>query len=122
MKNIKQYIASLALVIGFGAIALSPVASAVNLFGPCNGNTDSAVCSDTSSITGVIATVINTLLFVIIFVAIIVIIVAAIRMVTSAGKAETVTNAKNSILYAVIGIIVALSAYAITSFVVTKFK
>ena len=40
-----------------------------------------------------------------------------IRYTVSGGESAAVTSAKNTILYAIIGIIVALLAYAIVNFV-----
>jgi hypothetical protein len=41
--------------------------------------------------------------------------------VVSGGESGAVTNAKNTILYAVVGIIVAIVAYALVNFVITSF-
>lgn len=54
-------------------------------------------------------------------IAVIVIIIGGILFTTSAGDSGNVTKAKNMILYAVIGLIVIISAYAITAFVVGSF-
>jgi len=55
-------------------------------------------------------------------IAIIVIIVAGIMYTTSGGESAGITKAKNMILYAVIGLVVIIAAFAITNFVVTSFK
>jgi len=70
---------------------------------------------------GIFQTVTNVLLFLIGAVSVIMLIVGGIRYVLSGGDSTAVTAAKNTILYAVIGIIVALLAYAIVNFVVTSF-
>lgn len=44
--------------------------------------------------------------------------IGAVRYVTSNGDQGQMTQAKNTILYAVIGIVVSLSAFAIVQFVV----
>jgi len=44
--------------------------------------------------------------------------VGAVRYVTSNGDQGQMTQAKNTILYAVVGIVVSLSAFAIVQFVV----
>ncbi len=54
-------------------------------------------------------------------IAVIMIIVAGIMFATSAGNAKSVTTAKNMILFSVVGIIVILSAWAITNFVIGRF-
>lgn len=54
-------------------------------------------------------------------VAVIVIVFAGIMYVASAGDAGRITRAKNMILYAVVGLIVILAAFAITNFVIGRF-
>jgi glucose uptake protein GlcU len=61
------------------------------------------------------------LLFIIGAVAVIMIIIGGIRYTVSQGDQSQVSSAKNTILYAVIGLLVAIFAYAIVNFVVTSF-
>lgn len=63
----------------------------------------------------------NIAYFVAGIVAVIVIIVAGLSFVVSGNNPATVTKAKNAILYAVIGIVVILSAFVITQFVIGRF-
>lgn len=53
-------------------------------------------------------------------VAVAMIIIGAIQYVTSQGSADKAKKAKNTILYAVIGLVIVLLAAAITSFVFTS--
>jgi hypothetical protein len=62
--------------------------------------------------------IINILLFIIGIIAVIVIVISGIQYVTSGGNAEQASKAKNGIIFAVVGIIVAVMAYAIVGFVV----
>ena len=64
----------------------------------------------------------NLLLFVIGAIAVVMIIIGAIRYVTSSGDQAQVTAAKNTIMYAIIGIVVAFLAYAIVNFVTGALK
>lgn len=66
-------------------------------------------------------TTVNTLLFVVGVAAVIVLIIGGLRFVLAGGNAQSVSSAKDSILYAVIGIVIALLAYAIVNFVLTQF-
>ena len=66
---------------------------------------------------GIFRTIVNTILFIIGAVSVIMIIFGGFRYVTSGGDSGGVTSAKNTILYAVIGLVVALLAYAIIQFV-----
>ncbi len=75
----------------------------------------SSDCAD-----GIITKGINTALFVIGALAVIMLIYGGIRYTISAGDSKQVEAAKNTILYAIIGIIVALLAGAIVNFVLTN--
>ena len=70
---------------------------------------------------GTFATITNVLLFVIGAIAVIMIVIGGLRYVISGGNTEQITAAKNTILYAIIGIIVAILAYAVINFVVGSF-
>lgn len=126
MKNIKQIIVSVALVLGIAGVAAPSAVGAVDVFQPCSGNTvqdQSSVCASKGDATGNIVTpIVNTLLFILGAISVIMIIVAGIRYTTSGGDASSVTAAKNTLLYAIIGLIVAILAFAIVNFVVTAFK
>jgi multisubunit Na+/H+ antiporter MnhB subunit len=62
------------------------------------------------------------LLFIIGAISVIMLIIGGIRYVVSGGDSSAVTSAKNTILYAIVGIIVALLAYALVNFVLTSFS
>lgn len=66
---------------------------------------------------GVITTITNTLLFVVGALAVIMIIIGGIRYATSGGNASNVTAAKNTILYAIVGLIIAFLAFAAVNWV-----
>jgi hypothetical protein len=54
-------------------------------------------------------------------IAVVMIIIAGFTMVTSAGDAEAIKKAKNTILYSVIGLIFVILAFTITHFVIGIF-
>lgn len=64
--------------------------------------------------------IVNIFLFIIGAIAVIMIVIGGLKYVTSNGDTSSVTNAKNTILYAVIGLIVAILAYSIVDFVVDQ--
>lgn len=70
---------------------------------------------------GMFKRITDVLLFVIGAVSVIMLIVGGIRYVVSGGDQAAVTSAKNTILYAVVGIIVAILAYAVVNFFVGQF-
>ncbi len=65
-----------------------------------------------------IQNIINILLFVIGIIGVIVIVIAGIQYATSGGNADQARKAKDAIIYAIVGIIVAVMAYAIVGFVI----
>jgi Type IV secretion system pilin len=68
-----------------------------------------------------VQTVTNMLLFLIGVIAVIAIIMGGIRYTTSNGDASQTKAAKDTILYAVVGLIVAIMAYAVVSWVIRVF-
>ncbi|MBQ3413362.1 hypothetical protein IJH33_00705 [Candidatus Saccharibacteria bacterium] len=68
---------------------------------------------------GVFRQVTNTILYIVGIVAVIMLIIGGIRYITSGGDAKKVTDAKNTVLYAIIGLVICLLAFAIVNFVVT---
>jgi hypothetical protein len=87
-----------------GAACAKPASGATNLFGP----------------NGIFITITNILLFIIGAVAVVMLIIGGIRYVVSSGDQNAVTSAKNTILYAIIGIVVAFLAYAAVNFVTAQ--
>ena len=71
--------------------------------------------------TGVFTTVTNVLLFIVGAISVIMIIIGGMRYILSGGNSANVTAAKNTILYAIVGIVVAILGYAIVNFVITSF-
>lgn len=67
--------------------------------------------------TGVITTITNTLLFVVGALAVIMIIVGGLRYATSGGNSSSVTAAKNTVMYAIVGLIIAFLAFAAVNWV-----
>ncbi len=68
----------------------------------------------------IIHTVINLLSVVVGVVAVIMIIVGGLRYITSGGSDTSVTGAKNTILYAIIGLIIVALAQLLVRFVLSK--
>lgn len=67
-----------------------------------------------------VANVVSTLSFIAGTASVIAIIVGGIMYITSAGSDTGVKRAKDTVLYAVIGLIIAISAYAIANAVTTS--
>jgi hypothetical protein len=65
-------------------------------------------------------TIINVIIGIVGFLAVIMIIIGGISYTTSAGDAGKVKKAKDTIMYGIIGLIVAILAFAIVNFVLTN--
>lgn len=65
----------------------------------------------------IFTTVVNVLLFIIGAICVIMLIWGGIRYTTSAGNSANVTAAKNTIMYAIIGLVIAFLAFAIVNWV-----
>lgn len=123
MNKIKLFVISLGLVSCFGLATLPSMAAAADspLSAACEENPDATVCKNQNTdINGVISAIVNTLLFGIGVVSVGMIIFAGVRYSTSMGDAGNITKAKNTLLYAVIGLVVALLAYPIVHWVVDR--
>jgi hypothetical protein len=67
---------------------------------------------------GIFTVIANTLVFIIGAISVIYLIVGGLRYVTSGGDSKAVTAAKDTILYAVVGVVVAVISFALIQFVV----
>ncbi len=64
--------------------------------------------------------IVNTLLLVLGMIAVIMIVIGGIRYTTSNGDAQQTKSAKDTIMYAIVGLAVAVMAYAIVNFVLAR--
>ena len=130
MRRIKLFIASLAMAL-VPALALVPatvhaqndIANTVS----CGATGDigavttgCAVTDTTNNVNGAIKFAIRIFQFVVGIISIIMIILGGLKYITSGGEAGNITSAKNTILYAVVGLIVVVLAQTIVQFVLTK--
>jgi len=125
---ISKLVASILIIFG---LALAPMmASAqVDPFGNCGQGiaNSSTICNAVKGGTGglfgpnsVWNRILNTLTFVIGAVAVLMVIIGAVRYALSAGDQSSVTGAKNTIIYALVALIIAVMANAIVNFVLTS--
>ncbi len=81
------------------------------------GSSKTTCLFSNGSCTGIFTTIVNIMLYIIGAISVIMLIYGGIRYTISGGNTASVTAAKNTILYAIVGIIVAVLAYAIVNFV-----
>lgn len=126
MKSLKGLLVvpALTLALSFAAVPFAQPAHAEFEQGVKDGATSAQGKDQSSDLfgeSGIFRTITNVLLFLIGAVSVIMLIIGGIRYTISGGDSTAVTSAKNTILYAVIGIIVALLAFAIVNFILTSF-
>ncbi|MDB5186480.1 MAG: rane protein [Candidatus Saccharibacteria bacterium] len=131
IKTIKKFLAAVSV---FGLLAVPAfvpaVASAQNIEGNlCSGanlsfNESAGDCSAggeaTSRVNGIVTTIINIFSVVVGIIAVIMIIIGGLKYITSGGDSGNVTGAKNTILYAIIGLVIVALAQIIVRFVLAK--
>lgn len=75
--------------------------------------------SDAPELQNVVVNIINAIVGALGLVAVIFIVVGGVNFMTSSGDAGKVQKAKNTILYATIGLVICVLAFAIVNFVIT---
>ncbi len=122
LERYRQIILTSIGVMILAATAITSPTLAVDVFGGCSGQSDSSVCqaAGTDDAGNLMANIVQILLFLLGAVAVIVIIIAGFNYVTANGDANRIQKSKNILLYAVVGLVVAIFAYAIVDFVVSE--
>ena len=126
--DIKDASAYAVLGVSTLTFALVSVGAASAQVGDCEpgirGGLDCAVGADDQREVfesgGIFQRVVNILLFLVGAISVIMLIVGGIRYVVSAGDQQAVTNAKNTILYAIVGVIIAFVAWGAIDFVLDQ--
>ncbi len=135
IKNIKRILSAVllipALVLGASLFAQTAPAHAtfdMGLQDGANSAQGKDQQGDASSLFGqggqggIFRTITNVMLFLIGAISVIMLIIGGIRYVVSGGDSSAVTAAKNTILYAIVGVVVAILAYAVVNFVIGSFS
>lgn len=88
-----------------------------------SGGGSGTICGSTDEkVEDIVKNVINVILVVLGMAAVIMIIIGGIRYTVSNGDASAIKGAKDTILYAVVGLVVAILSYAIVNFVLGRFS
>ena len=119
MKKISTML--LSLVAFLAAAGLSLVPAGVTLASSVQDGMDATGASSqgpTNLTTDVLPTVINTMLFIVGVLAVVMIIFSGIRYTSSRGDPKAVESAKSTLLYSIVGLVIAIFAYAIVNWVV----
>ncbi len=130
-KLLLNVVAAVLTVAGLGAVAnLSPAAYADGVI-LCPGTSNEWQASldkcstmqggnNNNNLMGTVNTIINVIIGIVGFVAVVMMIMGGISFITSQGDSAKVAKARNTILYGVVGLIVAILAFAIVNFVLSS--
>jgi hypothetical protein len=129
LRNLLGFVAVAAVAAVLLMPAMPVAASSTAQEAACNGSggtwvpaTGSCISPDGRTVTGTLQQVINILIFIVGAIAVVMVVIGAIRYTVSQGDQAAVSSAKNTILYAVIGIVLAFAAYGIVNFVTQQFE
>ena len=121
MQRFFYGIMKIVLMVGVGALLVSAPTSAIaegGVFGGIDAAQGAGVPTNlTNGDTSLIRRIINILLYAVGVISVVMLILGGFRYVISGGQKEAVTAAKNTILYAIVGLLVAIFSYAIVRFV-----
>ena len=121
-KIVLNSLGTMVMVIGSMIYLNNPV-NAIVRSDYCTTGGSASVCASASpkdDLGAIIKQITNVMFFIIGAIAVVMIIYSGIRYTTSAGNPAGVTAAKNSLIYSIVGLVVAILAYAIVNFVVTR--
>ena len=123
MNKLRNAILVLGVIVGIGIMAPAGAYAANSVISEqCAGDTESRVCVDENADpNALIKSIVNVLLFIVGAISVVMIIIGGLLYVLSAGDNGRVTTAKNTIMYAVVGLVVSFIAFAIVQFVFDRF-
>jgi cytochrome bd-type quinol oxidase subunit 2 len=128
----KRFFTKLAASVGLFGLFLVPLAVPAtanaqdvtgNLCAGANFSVNDKNCDATGaeqSVETIITTVINIFSLVVGFVSVIMIIIGGFKYITSGGNEGSVSGAKNTILFAIVGLVIVALAQVIVQFVLTQ--
>ena len=125
MKIFTKILTAGMLMVGLLGV-FTPAVSAANGINICsNGNENSVYCKNKNTgetqVNGIIKTIVEVLLTAVGAISIIMIVIGGIMFALSSGDAQKAAKARNTVLYAVVGLAVSLFASAIVNFVFNRF-
>jgi lysylphosphatidylglycerol synthetase-like protein (DUF2156 family) len=127
MRKISLYLAVIVAALSL-SFAVVPAYASCPSGNVVTGNpADGAECASSSSqssksLPAVIGDIVNIALFIIGAISVVMLIYGGITYSTSAGDSTKITKAKHTIMYAIVGLVVAILAYAIVGFVIDNIK
>ena len=126
-KKVTNMVLGAALVAVSAMGAALPVSAATYVCPNGDEASDLTECDDigdnannNNDLMSTLNTIINVIIGVIGFIAVVMIILGGVQYTTSAGAADKVKTAKDTIMYGIIGLVIAVLAFAIVNFVLSS--
>jgi hypothetical protein len=123
IKTIKQFLI-IAILAAVPVLYLSPAVSAQSKADVCKGVDAAAnaanACADGGQLNRLITNAITLLSYVVGIVAVVMIIVAGFKYITASGDSNNIASAKNTLIFAIVGLVIAASARIIIGFVASR--
>jgi hypothetical protein len=133
IKKIKSYALTIVLALTFVSPGMAPLAivsacsgTASSIQAGANGalgsstGVDCSSAGSTSDVGSIAKNVVNVFSFIVGAVAVIMIIYGGFRYVTSGGESGAVGNAKNTLVYAIVGLVIVALAQLIVHYVLAQ--
>lgn len=120
MKKVKFLLLSLLTLMG--VLLVTPAVSYASPATQIQQGVNSVNDGTKTDLASSFKTIINVILFILGAISVIMIVIGGVRYTVSGGDSSSTKGAKDTILYAVVGLVVAMLAYAIVNFVLTSFK
>ena len=120
MKRVLKYLLPIILIVAFAvAVVATQSVSAMTLREGIEAARCDGCPADLFGDNGIFRQVTNIIIYIVGVIAVIMLVIGGIKYVLSGGDSKKVTDAKNTILYAIIGLVIAFLSYAIVRFVIT---
>jgi hypothetical protein len=116
-KLISTILVAVMMITGLSVVVPAIGAYAATVPGG-NIDIDNVAGSAKTDLMPVVTLIINAIIGVVGLVAVIMIILGGVKYTTSSGDATKVSNAKNTIMYGIVGLIIVVLAFAIVNFVI----
>ena len=122
MRRLLPLLAGLALITGLVFIATEPVAAQDNTERVCEllAELGESCEDDTNPFRRLVGSIVDVLSLIVGATSVIMVIIGGLRYVVSGGDSAKVVAAKNTILYAIVGLVVVIFAQSIVAFVVGR--
>lgn len=112
----------LAPVVAFTYAGASPQSDVCTGIGGSTSGTTCTASGGSPSVQNIITTIVNVFSYIIGIVAVIMVMVAGFKYITSNGDSGAISSAKNTLIYAIVGLAIVALAQFIVNYVLSSFS